>query len=715
MALAPSAGFRLNVLLRNLQSPSNSGERLDAARLLNTAKQGSSAAFLADALRRDSDWQVRRTAAKALGALGAAWKVDELLAALGDASPFVREAAAEAVGHLTLGSRPVQVLNALEAVLRHDSIPFVRSAACSAIRRLAAAGAICGQSCKALEDALSDDAWQVRWNAAKALAFAGSEQQVRSLASCLSDEVWLVRLEVCASLGMLGDLTARDPLERALRSDSDSRVREEAARSLAAIGKSARQLGESTDLSSCADALVAALQDEEIKVRSAAIAALGSQAVAAREHASSLVEQLLTGDHDIRAAVFRFFQEATSHAGTRLVAAAFDAGKRHQVRQEVEEIMAWSKAIARPVLRVAQDLRAASHEARHTAERHLWLLGPAAGICLVNEVIKAKDADYPERMATIRGLISCFSRSEGARLPPDLACAALSEWIYEPSLDHLPVPGLELVKLQTPEEHHGINLQWAVLRDSWGSCFVVFRGSETVLDWTENSYLSLRRVVVPAWQGVLLLHSGFWSTAEAESLCILEAIREASAGVPFETLILCGGSKGGANALAAAIQWSVSHAELVAEAQDEAVPCREMLVVTFGAPNIVGRGSGKPETTRALHELHTVLQKKAPRSRAWSFSQDPVPALMSARSRHVISQYHKGSYAVGALRRFMPEAYKKVNKYLKEAARVTTTFQPVLAEAWLDPPPGVRGSRFQASVHPQRNYTEALCRRLLNC
>lgn len=95
--------------------------------------------------------------------------------------------------------------------------------------------------------------------------------------------------------------------------------------------------------------------------------------------------------------------------------------------------------------------------------------------------------------------------------------------------------GLELVKLQTPEEHHGINLQilgqktskttclqmlgsrplvylalfsgrrqlgafrlgirresdarWAVLRDTWGSCFVVFRGSETVLDWTENSGL----------------------------------------------------------------------------------------------------------------------------------------------------------------------------------------------------------------------------------
>eukprot|EP00438_Fugacium_kawagutii_P025815 Skav200493 [mRNA] locus=scaffold450:254924:262897:+ [translate_table: standard] len=247
---------------------------------------GSSAAFLADALRRDSDWQVRKTAAKALGALGAASKVDELLAALGDAS------------------------------------------------------------CQALEDALLDEAWQ----AVHLFAWAKIHKH-----------------------------------QNPRRSDSDSRVREEAAKSLAAIGKqrsqsSARQLGESADLSSCADALAAALQDEEIRVRSAAIAALGSQAVAAREHASSLVEQLLTGDHatrfkeskqDIRAAVFRFFQEATSHAGTRLLAAAFDDGKHHQVRPEVEEIMAWSKAIARPVLRVAQDLRAASHEA--------MVLGPVDG------------------------------------------------------------------------------------------------------------------------------------------------------------------------------------------------------------------------------------------------------------------------------------------------------------------------------------------------
>eukprot|EP00913_Durusdinium_trenchii_P019725 g18543.t1 len=310
--------------------------------------------------------------------------------------------------------------------------------------------------------------------AARALAFS-SEDQVASVASCLKDESWLVRREACASLGVLSSVKGRSALEKALRSDSDSRVREEAAKSLAAISKSAKLLGKSTDATGFpTDALAAALKDEEVRVRTAAIVALGSQPVAARQHAGYLVEQLLTGDRDVRAAVFTVFQEATSHAGARLVAAAFDAGKRHQdceterhrniskailVRQEAEEIMAWSRAIARHVLRLAQDLRAASREAQLTAERHLSLLGPAAGVCLVNEVVKTKGADFGQRMATIRGLISCFSASERARLPPDLACAALSEWIYEPSLEHLPVPGLELVKLQTPEEHHGINLQ----------------------------------------------------------------------------------------------------------------------------------------------------------------------------------------------------------------------------------------------------------------
>ncbi|CAJ1405088.1 unnamed protein product [Effrenium voratum] len=421
-----------------------------------------------------------------------------------------------------------------------------------------------------------------------------------------------------------------------------------------------------------------------------------------REHAGDLVEQLLTGDDDISGAVGRFFQDATSGAATALVAAAF--GPAQEAVRELHEISEWAAAIAQKVWRLAADLK--SPQASVSAERYLTLLGPAAGICLASEVIKAKAVDFAPRMATIRGLISCFTRPLDKAQLPDLACAALSEWIYEPSVETLPVPGLELVKLQRPEEHHGINLQWALLRDQWGSCFLVFRGSETVLDWTENSYMSLRRVNVPSWQGVLLLHSGFWSTAEAESECLRQAIVEAAAGVPFEELILCGGSKGGANALAAAIQWSLP---LTGRAWLDDLPCRELVVVTFGAPNIAGRGSGQPETTRALEELQAALHKRAPRSRAWRFIEDPVPALMSARSQQVLGQYYKGAsgLALGAMRRFMPNAYKKGHKYLQEAMRVTATFQAVLPEALLDPPPDVSRGEFDASVHPQRNYTEA--------
>ncbi|CAJ1452772.1 unnamed protein product, partial [Effrenium voratum] len=690
-------GTDLQVVVRGKRYPAKASKRLDAARALNAQLSSSpdGELLLADFLRRDDDWQVRVTAAKALGALSGSAHAQRLLAALvaalGDVNSFVREAAAEALGHFADSARPEHSA-ALEAILRYDRASGARSAAARAIGKLAA----CGRdyrSSASLAAALEDEAWQVRWSAAAALAALGhcAEPQVPALASVLGkDPAWLVRHAAAAALGRLG---GRAALEEALRSDPDPRVREESARSLA-------RLGQSEGAESCAYALAAALKDADAKVRAAAIAGLGSQA-SAREHAGDLVEQLLTGDDDISGAVGRFFQDATSGAATALVAAAF--GPAQEAVRELHEISEWAAAIAQKVWRLAADLK--SPQASVSAERYLTLLGPAAGICLASEVIKAKAVDFAPRMATIRGLISCFTRPLDKAQLPDLACAALSEWIYEPSVETLPVPGLELVKLQRPEEHHGINLQWALLRDQWGSCFLVFRGSETVLDWTENSYMSLRRVNVPSWQGVLLLHSGFWSTAEAESECLRQAIVEAAAGVPFEELILCGGSKGGANALAAAIQWSLP---LTGRAWLDDLPCRELVVVTFGAPNIAGRGSGQPETTRALEELQAALHKRAPRSRAWRFIEDPVPALMSARSQQVLGQYYKGAsgLALGAMRRFMPNAYKKGHKYLQEAMRVTATFQAVLPEALLDPPPDVSRGEFDASVHPQRNYTE---------
>merc|ERR1712039_728075 len=61
-----------------------------------------------------------------------------------------------------------------------------------------------------------------------------------------------------------------------------------------------------------------------------------------------------------------------------------------------------------------------------------------------------------------------------------------------------------------------------------------------------------------------------------------------------------------------------------------------------------------------------------------------------------------------------PEAYKRARKYFGEMMELAQLFQPVLPEEHLEPSNAQRAqAKFDASVHPQFNYTEALCRRML--
>lgn len=123
------------------------GDRLDAVRLLHGSQTGGQQ--LLEALGRDGDWRVRCAAAKALaGGTGEA-----LGRALGDGNAFVREAAAEALGHGANG-----VALPLEALLRHDPVAAVRCAAARALGRWAERRR--GLGGRALGDALEDSAWQ---------------------------------------------------------------------------------------------------------------------------------------------------------------------------------------------------------------------------------------------------------------------------------------------------------------------------------------------------------------------------------------------------------------------------------------------------------------------------------------------------------------------------------------------------------------------------
>lgn len=65
-----------------------------------------------------------------------------------------------------------------------------------------------------------------------------------------------------------------------------------------------------------------------------------------------------------------------------------------------------------------------------------------------------------------------------------------------------------------------------------------------------------------------------------------------------------------------------------------------------------------------------------------------------------------------------PDAYEKIAKYFGQLFDLARTLEPVLPEDYLRPPltggaaAGTPGD-FDISVHPQINYTEALCQRLL--
>lgn len=368
------------------------------------------------------------------------------------------------------------------------------------------------------------------------------------------------------------------------------------------------------------------------------------------------------------------------------------------------------------VVDAAKAVRGATVETAKLAETALDALGVIALPYMIGRVAKAREVVFEERMAVMRGL-SCTST-----LPVDVICAFLSEWIYGPAVvagtprrlpgaDTVPVVGLELLELQTPKTDEGINTQWALLRGSGvyeKTWYLVFRGTESGLDWLQNSDVSLKGIEVNEW-GTLLVHGGYWSSVDSDGPRVREALKRHGVDPHETTLAICGGSKGGASALLLGI-W------LLAPRRDNpgglGDTCRALEIITFGCPNIVGRGN--EDHTRALGCLRDALRKGAPNSRAWLFEHDPIVAMMSKDSKTVMLEYRREAHrAANLLKWIQPQLYEKAAAYFEQTVTVTGTFEPVLSECHLNVPPSVQLKRkFDAAMHPQVNYTEALCRLL---
>jgi HEAT repeat protein len=153
----------------------------------------------------DSDWDVRRAAAEALGKLGDPQAVPALIGALGEWgdlwSENVRRAAAEALGKL---GDPQAVPALIQAL--GDSDWDVRRAAAEALAKIGT------PAVPALIQALGDSDWDVRRAAAEALGAIGDPQAIPALIQALGDSGWDVRRAAAEALGAIGDPQAVPPL-----------------------------------------------------------------------------------------------------------------------------------------------------------------------------------------------------------------------------------------------------------------------------------------------------------------------------------------------------------------------------------------------------------------------------------------------------------------------------------------------------------------------
>lgn len=220
-------------------------------KLLLAAESEQAAIELAEALT-NRDAGMRRAAARALGWIGEASIVANLMNSLNDEDSGVRRDVAAALGRVG----DVAAVSPLLKTLK-DKQSTVRYAAAWALGKIGSSFAVSG-----LLEALRDEDRDVRRVAARGLGWIGDKKAVGRLAEALKDSSSGVRRDVAGALGRVGDASAVESLLMAL-SDRRDTVRYTAARALGRIGDSVAVPG-----------LLQSLRDEDRDVRRAAAEAL---------------------------------------------------------------------------------------------------------------------------------------------------------------------------------------------------------------------------------------------------------------------------------------------------------------------------------------------------------------------------------------------------------------------------------------------------------
>jgi aminopeptidase N len=175
-------------------------DRLDAARALSEVKNNEEvAAALGEAARRDAFWGVRVESLRALGRIGGPAAQKQILAALGDERPWVRQVVVELMGTFkddaTLADR-------LKTIFREDKAYRVRAEALASFARQKPSGGLALLQAAAATDSPDD---RLRIAALRAMATLGDDQAVPVLLEwSATGKPFPVRAGAITSLGRLG-------------------------------------------------------------------------------------------------------------------------------------------------------------------------------------------------------------------------------------------------------------------------------------------------------------------------------------------------------------------------------------------------------------------------------------------------------------------------------------------------------------------------------
>ncbi|WP_088892423.1 HEAT repeat domain-containing protein [Leptolyngbya ohadii] len=239
-------------LLISALKDQDSNTRRAATRALAQIGSNKAIAALISALE-DQDGSVRFNAAEALGQIGSEQVTYPLISALQDKDSSVRLSAAEALGQ-TGNSKAIKPL--ISALNDRDS--HVRRRALGALERICS-----GKNITHLVLALENKDSHVRRATVQALGRIGSDRALNALISALQDKDSSVRRIAVEVLGRVRGSKALDVLISALQ-DKDSSVRRIAVEELEKINSN-----------KVTDELVPMLKDKDIDVRLSAAKVLG--------------------------------------------------------------------------------------------------------------------------------------------------------------------------------------------------------------------------------------------------------------------------------------------------------------------------------------------------------------------------------------------------------------------------------------------------------